>query len=325
MTLSTLQKRTKSTGARLSAAAVALLAVTALTACGGDDSSDGDTTAAATTDAVASGAEGADSAAGAELSEVLQDYQTKAEELGYEDCMASPDPATGMTGLACFGTENPELDPFNLYDREEAGSGEEVAEKALETLLDADEIGSMTRETSGNYYRPVDGDDVAGTCTDTAQKCEKVIGDLGLEIGLLDGALSEEEREERAAEESDRIAEEERAKAEKEEAERQEELQTYSGWDDLDAAKEQLSAWGVSCSEDSDREGEVAFCKLDSVVVAYDTGIDELEEEGLFREVDRDTMVSVSDDDWTVMCSPGADDVCDLVAEKTGKSVKDEV
>lgn len=317
MTFSWTQKSTFRRGA---AAAVALVTATALAACGDDDSSDD---AAAT--GVAAATDGLDASEGLELTGVLADYQEKAEELGYEDCMGAPDIAMdNAMSLHCFGTESTDLAQFQLFDREDVDSGEEVAEAKLQEVLDADPEGGVTRETIGGTYRPVDGDDVSGFCSDTMDGCDEVIGDLGLDIGLLEGALNDEELEQHTADEADRSAREYEKQLEEEEAQRQEELQNYEGWGSLEEATEQLDAWEIHCTEESAREGEVAWCNLDSMMVIFDKSLDDLEDEGAFDEVGRDEMVSVSDGDWQVLCTPGSLDECDIVADKTGQSVDED-
>lgn len=314
-------RKTKLTGSAFAAALVLTAGV--LTACGGDDATSDDDSATITD------AAGAADAAGLEGSEALQAVQLKAEEYGYEDCMMAPDSAAGsdVVALHCFGNGDENLAMVKIYDAGDRESGAEVANAELDSVMEASEGEEYApaREEMAGSYRPLDGEGVAGYCSDTSQKCEEVAEGFGLEIGMLDGALTSEEREQRAEEEAERSSREYEEKLKKEEEEKQRELQNYSGWDDLDQAKEQLRAWDISCRDEQAAKGKVAWCGLTSVLVAFDMSADDLEKQDVFKEVGREEMVSVSDGDWTVMCAPGARDTCDLIADKTGKSVKDGV
>lgn len=314
-------RKKKLSGAAFAAALV--LGAGSLTACGGDDAEASDATGAAgATDAAA-----AASGAGLDGSEALQAMQVKAEENGYDSCMMTPASSSDLSTirLACVQAGLPQISLFDKADRE---SGSEVVEAELDEIeeFSADQEYAATREDMGGKYRALDGDDVVGSCNDLSNDdCDDIAEALGLESTLPDGAITEEEFKANLAEEMERDAKEAEEKRKKEEEEKERELQTYSGWDDLSQAREQLSAWDLACSEASGSGGQAAWCALDSVLVTFDMDIDELEDQGVFQEVSRDDMVSVSDDDWIVMCSPGSHDRCEMIADKTGKSVKDGV
>lgn len=116
------------------------------------------------------------------------------------------------------------------------------------------------------------------------------------------------------------------ATAQAEEDPRQRELQTYSGWDSLGDAKQQLDAWDISCSDDPAAEGKVAWSNLDGTsLLAFKFSADGFEKEGVFDDVSREEMVSVSGGDWQFICAPGGERQCQTVSEKTGKPVMDGV
>ncbi|WP_291480299.1 hypothetical protein [Corynebacterium sp.] len=311
----TYMRKKKLTGGAFAAALV--LTGGMLTACGGDDADAAD--AAGTTDAAAA-------AAGLEGSEVLQAMQVKAEEYGYPDCMMAPASAEDLTTvrLSCTEAELPQISIFDRADRE---SGSELVEAELDKVMKAHDgtEGGLSREELGSNYRALEGDEVVGWCQDFRDGCDEVAEALGLEATLPEGALTGEELEKKRKEDRERDAREYEEQRKREEEEKKRELQTYSGWDNLDEAREQLEAWDISCREEPAAEGEVAWCNLSSMLVTFGMSVDDLEKKDVFKEVGRDEMTSVSDGDWTVICAPGATDKCELVAEKAGKSVKDGV
>jgi hypothetical protein len=318
MTFITRSKRTLR-GSALAAALI--LTAGALAACGGDDE---DTGAADVQDIVDQAtADADDSLVG---SEALQAMQAKAEEYGYKDCMMSPPSVDDLSTvrLSCVETGLPQL---SIFDRDDRESGSEVVEAELDKVMDASGglEGTLPREEMGSTYRALDGDDVVGSCQDFGDACDEVAEALGLKATMPEGALTGKELEKKREDDMARDAREAERKRQEEEKQRQRELQTYSGWDDLDEATEQLGAWDISCREGTGSNGKAAWCRLDSALVTFDISADELEKKDVFREVARDEMVSVSDGDWRVICAPGAEDICETVADKTGKPVKDGV
>lgn len=312
-------------------AAVVVLAAGSLTACGGDDDAAG---SADSTDAADSASsdnqdiidQAREDAASLEGSEALEAIQVKAEEYGYENCMMSPagvdDPTT--IRLSCVETSLPQLSIFDRADRE---SGSEIVEQELDGIMEASgEIDNpVSREEMGSNYRALDGDDVVGSCQDFADECDAAAEVLGLDASMPEGALTTDELDKKRAEDRERESREYEEQQKKEEAERQKELQTYSGWADLDEAKEQLEAWDISCYEPAASDGDLAWCDFRSALVTFGMSADDLDKQDVFKEVGRDEMRAVSDGDWEVMCAPGSEDTCDLIADKTGKSVKNGV
>lgn len=311
----TYMRKKKLTGSAFAAALV--LTAGALTACGGDDEAGSADDSAMITDAA-----GAADAAGLEGSEALQAIQVKAEDYGYEDCMMAPADSDDLTTvrLTCVETGLPQL---SLYDRQDRGSGSEIVEAEIDEIMEY--AGEVSREVMGSDYRALEGEEIVGSCREVGDGCDETAEALGLDATLPEGALTSDELEQKRDEDRELEAREYEEKQKREEEEKQRELQNYSGWEGLGQAREQLAAWDLSCREDPAAEGKVAWCDLRSVLVAFGMSADDLEKEDVFKEVGRDEMTSVSDGDWTVMCAPGAEDKCDLISDKTGKSVKDGV
>ena len=326
MTFSGFRKNALTRGA---VTAAALLSVTGLVACGGDDSSD-----------KAAGAAGA-STPTFEASASLAAVQTKAEDYGYT-CTVTPADTTDLKTMTvqCLPPEGGDLQKstiLSLFDKADRASGTEVAtakvDADMKTATDANI--DIKREDKLADYRTLDGDGVAGSCSETQTgttetgNCENAAKALGLQIGRLDGATTADQRQQNAEDEVNRMEAESKAqyeadqkKKEEEERKKKEELQTYKGWDSLEAATEQLDAWDVHCTEEDASHGKVAWCGLHSTLVSVGMSVDTLEKEGVFDKVGRNEMVKVSDGDWTVLCTPGSRETCDLVADKTGKSVE---
>lgn len=330
MTFSASRKNALTRGAL---AAVAVFSAAGLAACGGDDDS---------ADAAdAAGASGIPGAPTFEASEALAAVQTKAEEYGYA-CTVTPADTTDLETMKvqCLPSEGSDRQKYpilSLFDKEDRASGAEVATAQVDAdMKTATDAGiDIKREDKLADYRTLDGDGVAGSCSETqtgtteTARCENAAKALGLQIGRLEGATTAEQRQQNTEDEVNRMEAEGRAqyeadqkKKEEEERKKKEELQTYKGWANLEQAEEQLDAWDIDCTEDSDREGKVTFCNVNSMIVTFGMSTDKLEKQGMFNEVAREDMVKVSDGDWQVLCSPGAVDKCDLVAEKTGKSVE---
>lgn len=307
---------------RAAVAGVALITAAGLAACGDDSSKPVGGTPDINDYFSASGA--------------LADMRPTIEGLGYT-CNPLPVEAfDDAVSLSCLPADTGAgLPILTLFNKTDVATGADAAEAELTKMLsyateaaapEAAAPGGVdysSREVMGQSYLALDGDEITGVCNTSSKNCDDTAGKLGLKVSLLDGVLTEEELQAKQQEQTERDQEEYLAKQEEEEAARQRELQTYSGWGSLDDAVEQLRAWDISCTEESMRDGHVAWCKLHSVMVVYDMSLDKLEDEGVFDKVGRDDMVSVSDGDWQVLCTPGSREPCDLIAEKTGKQVKD--
>jgi hypothetical protein len=325
MTFSGFRKNSLTRGA---VTAAALLSVTGLVACGGDDSSD--------KAAGAAGASTAPAAAGdigsMELTAAQKDLQGKAEGYGYT-CNGMPDFAAdaSVTVLSCRGNggDFEKFPDLTIYDKADAATGAEVAGKQVDKMWELSHqdgaqeasadaaYGPQSREELAATVLPLDGEAVVGYCSEIGDGCDAAAKAVGLDISELEGTISKEDQAARRDDEMNQ-------RLDQMEADEKREAETYKGWDSLKQAKDQLSAWDVTggCIDDRNGQGKVAFCDLNTLILGVGMGVDEMEKRGAFDEVSREEFSKVSDGDWVFLCGPGTEEKCEAVADKTGKSVE---
>jgi hypothetical protein len=328
--LTSLSARSLSRGA---VTAVALLSTVGLVACGSDnDDSKAADDAAAAAAAASSAAADASAFSSMELTAAQKDLQTKAEDYGYT-CSGHPDLGgdSSVTVLSCRGNggDFEKFPGLTIFDKADAASGAEVAGKQVDKMWElmqqngmgasSDEVeyGSESREEMAAQVLPLDGEGVVGYCDEISKGCDAAAKAVGLDISVLPGTVSKEDQVARRDADMNR-------EVDRMEADRKREAETYRGWDSLDQAKGQLRAWDITggCRDDRNGQGKVAFCDLNSLILGVGMGVDEMEKRGAFEEVARDEFTKVSDGDWVFLCTPGAEDKCEAVADRTGKSVE---
>ena len=328
--LTSLPTRSLSRGA---VTAVALLSTVGLVACGSDnDDSKAADDAAAAAAAASSAAADASAFSSMELTAAQKDLQTKAENYGYT-CSGHPDLGgdSSVTVLSCRGNggDFEKFPGLTIFDKADAASGAEVAGKQVDkmwelmqqngmgTSSDEVEYGSESREEMAAQVLPLDGEGVVGYCDEISKGCDAAAKAVGLDISVLPGTVSKEYQAARRDADMNR-------EVDRMEADRKREAETYRGWDNLKQAKDQLRAWDITggCRDDRNGQGKVAFCDLNSLILGVGMGVDEMEKRGAFEEVARDEFTKVSDGDWVFLCTPGAEDKCEAVADRTGKPVE---
>lgn len=297
--------------------AATLTAASALTlglaACGSDDSDSGSDSASSSSspfDAVRGKAQG---------------LEYTCLELGDQ-----VDEVSGLSGgLSCVSSAEPlgSHPTFVVFETSTVASGEEAAEHAVATSRkEGGPMASLDENIVRGTFYAVDGDDVAGYCLGaSADGCATMMPQLGFTTAGLDGSRNIYRENEDSRAQLDREAEERRA-SEAAEAERLEALQKYEGWADIDAAVEQLDAWGLHCEEPGDLGGASGtFCgDSDGPLIFgdYDSVIAKLKDETGLSDDQSSQMVRVSDGDWTMICFPDRREPCDTVSDKTGKDVE---
>lgn len=309
-------QKTLTRAATLTAAAGLALA---LAACGGDDSGSDNTTGNGTSDATSATAD-------------LNDIMDKAAEAGYtcSELKDTEDPTTGLTGaVSCIpSADRVGTDPmFTLFSTDTVSSGTDAAQKAVDRSSAPGGTGAnLDPAVVKNMFATLDADGVAGFCLDENGNCEKVVAPFGLTVGKLDGSLSSEDASQKAQDEAQQRYEDEQRASESAAAQATEEAQRYVGWDDIDAAVEQMDAWGFHCMEPDNEPGMwgTTCGNNDDALFFGDRGdfVDYIKGQGA-TEDQLDRMVRVSDGDWTLMCRPDARETCDTVADRTGKDVEE--
>ena len=317
---------------RRAVTAVALLSTVGLVACGSDndDSNPADDAAAA---AAAASSAAADSGAfsSMELTAAQKDLQTKAEDYGYT-CSGHPDLGgdSSVTVLSCHGNggDFEKFPQLTIFDKADAASGAEVAGKQVDKMWELTQqsgmeespeeaaYGSQSREEMAAQVLPLDGEGVVGYCDAIGKGCDAAAKAVGLDISVLPGTVSKEDQAARRDAEMNR-------EVDRMEADRKREAETYRGWDSLTPAKGRGRAGDVpgGRQDDPNRQGKVAF-RGSAMILGVGMDVDEMEKRGAFEEVGRDEFTKVSDGDWVFLCTPGAEDKCEAVADRTGKSVE---
>lgn len=100
------------------------------------------------------------------------------------------------------------------------------------------------------------------------------------------------------------------------------EMKAYTGWDNLEHAIEDLrDKEEIFCTEIDDvpSGGEAANCR--DTVLTFGLTMDDLEEAGLFDEVDNEEVSKVEDGDWRMVCRNNDLGNCETVADYTGQEV----
>lgn len=329
---------------RCAAATVSVLTACALVACGGEGqpAAGGEGT---------DGKERLDAVSAGDLPELdggpaLDAVKAAAEDFGYANCLVGPAISTedlrevienpedatlddSPLMLTCLGSVDDMLPRIGLHDRNNLASGQEAVEAELDDNLGPDSELVFPREKTAMDYRAFDGDGVVGFCVgipyvaDDIERtsCEDVADALNLESGTVDYAWTDDELDAWNEAENQRRHEEWEREQEAEKAA----LQDYTGWADMEEAREQLRAWDFSCSDALGEEGTVSWCELFSVIVSFGPDADDLDRLGVFDDVGRDRMMSVSDGDWLMLCARGSWERCEFVADKTGRPVEDNV
>lgn len=261
----------------------------------------------------------------------------KASGAGYTcvELKSQEDPATGLAdGLSCIpGVDRIGQDPtFTVFGTGAVATGTEVAEKAADKMSSGSTGAGLDASVIRNMYATVDGDGVAGYCLDTDGNCADILTPFGLTVAALDGSMSveenvrqEQDEAQRQQDEEQRRWDEEQQASEEAEAQATAQAQTYSGWDDVDAAVDQMDAWGVNCADPDNENGMWGTtCGGSDDALFFgdrDRFVGMAKEQGITDD-QLAQMLRVSDGDWTLMCRPTDRGTCDEVAERTGRTVE---
>lgn len=271
--------------------AAALITAAGLTACGDDE----DTSAAATdTGASASGASGGSGSAALEEASTLISENTDL------ICMG---PAVfdgdDVESLSCVWDYNEGIPPEDVLSEVMLWTDEDVPDQEATLEANHNRPGGMASagveldwtqfEASADMGGYVEADGARGVCTGGNDTCADLANELGWTF-KSNGEISTE-------------------------------MQAYSGWDNLqearDAIREKLD---IPCSNLNAPTGEAAQCGTG--VLAFDLSVDDLEDEGLFEGFDRAEASKVEDGDWVMVCRNDNRENCDEVAEHTGQEVE---